>query len=235
MPGWRKTRTIMTHVDRWPIWQRAVLTNVVTAIGIYIGFASSDVKLSVDLRVRLAVFTFAFMNLMLLVVRPRVLAQHFAGAGAQNPWGAFYEVVCGRPFITVLCVFQLVGVARATSTTIKLIQASVSDYVQALPSAETATLHLIGASALMATVAALWLLAALGIWRGDSWAWWLALALNGLAAAVTIALQLMKRDEFLLDPLAIAAVALLLYRPVRIQFKPVQVGEDRTAQSGGAV
>ena len=82
----------------------------------------------------------------------------------------------------------------------------------------------------MAAVAALWLLAAVGLWRGDSWAWWLALILNGLAAAVTIALQLMKRDEFLLDPLAIAAVALLLYRPVRMQFRGIPTLEDRTAK-----
>jgi hypothetical protein len=109
----------MNHVDRWPIWQRAVLTNVITAIGIYIGFASSDVKLSVDLRVRIAVFTFALMNWMLLVVRPRVLAQD--SAGTRNSWGIFYEVICGRPFITLLCVLQLVAVARATSATIKFI------------------------------------------------------------------------------------------------------------------
>jgi hypothetical protein len=226
---------MMNQVDRWPIWQRAVITNVITAIGAYIGFASPDVKLSVDLRVRIAVFTFALMNLMLLVVRPRVLAQASAGTGTRNPWGIFYEVICGRPLITLLCVLQLVGVARATSTAVKLIQALFSDYVRALSNAETAALHLLGASALMAVVAALWLLAALGLWRSDSWAWWLALVLNGLAAAVTIALQLMKRDEFLLDPLAIVAVALLLYRPVRIQFRGIPTAGDRTARPSGTV
>jgi len=231
----RMSQTKMNQVDRWPIWRRAVLTNVMTAIGVYIGFASSDVKLSVDLRVRIAVFTFALMNLMLLVVRPRVLAQVSAGTGTRNPWRVFYDVICGRPFITLLCVLQLVGVAQATSATMKFIQASASDYVRALPNAETATLHLIGASALMAAVAALWLLAAVGLWRGDSWAWWLALILNGLAAAVTIALQLMKRDEFLLDPLAIAAVALLLYRPVRMQFRGIPTSEDRTAKPSDTV
>jgi hypothetical protein len=218
---------MMNQVDRWPIWQRAVITNVITAIGAYIGFASPDVKLSVDLRVRIAVFTFALMNLMLLVVRPRVLAQASAGTGTRNPWGIFYEVICGRPLITLLCVLQLVGVARATSTAVKLIQALFSDYVRALSNAETAALHLLGASALMAVVAALWLLAALGLWRSDSWAWWLAL--------VPIALQLMKRDEFLLDPLAIVAVALLLYRPVRIQFRGIPTAGDRTARPSGTV
>jgi hypothetical protein len=61
------------------------------------------------------------------------------------------------------------------------------------------------------------------------------LILNGLAAAVAIALQLVKRDEFLLDPLAIAAVALWLYRPVRMPFKGIQTAEDRTARESGTV
>jgi hypothetical protein len=61
----------------------------------------------------------------------------------------------------------------------------------------------------MAVVAVLRSFAAIGLWRSDPWAWRLALFRNGLAAAVSIALQLVKRDEFLLDPLAIAAVALL--------------------------
>ncbi len=172
---------------------------------------------------------------MLLVVRPRVFAQASAGTGTRNPWGVFYEVIVGRPFIPLLCVLQLVGVSRATSATVKFVQALSSDYVRALPNAETAALHLIGASALMAVVAALWLLAALGIGRSDSWAWWLALVLNALAAAVTIALQLRKRDEFLLDPLAIVAVVLLLYRPVRMQFRGIPTMGHRTAQPSGTI
>lgn len=58
------------------------------------------------------------------------------------------------------------------------------------------------------------------------------MVLNCVAATVTVALQLIKHDEFLLDPLAIIAVALLLLRPVRAEFR---IGGTAVAQAGDAL
>jgi hypothetical protein len=81
------------------------------------------------------------------------------------------------------------------------------------------TLRLISSSVLMASVAVLWLLVAIGLWRIHSWAWWLALALNGMAATFGMVLQFFKLDLSLLGLFAIAAVLLLLLRPVRAEFR----------------
>jgi hypothetical protein len=118
-----------------------------------------------------------------------------------------------------LLVLRLWGAARAAATTVVMVQASASDYVRSLPNAHSMTLRLISSSVLMASVAVLWLLAAIGLWRIHSWAWWLALALNGLAATFSMVLQFFKLDLSLLDLFAIAAVLLLLLRPVRAEFR----------------
>jgi hypothetical protein len=76
-----------------------------------------------------------------------------------------------------------------------------------------------GAAVLMGGVAALWMLGAVGLWRSRPWAWWLVLVLNGLAAAISCVLQVLKPDEFLLDPAATTAVVLLLIRSVRTEFR----------------
>jgi uncharacterized membrane protein (DUF2068 family) len=202
-----------------PFWKRAVFTNAIAAIGVYVGFASSGVKLPTILQSRIAVFTFAFLNFMFLVVAPRINARRNAGEAALNPWRVFYQVVSERPFITALLILQLPAVARATATTVVFMETSASEYVRTLPNAQSMSLRLMGASVLMAGVASLWLLATVGLWRSRPWAWWLALVLNGLAAMVSVALQLIKHNEFLLAPLAITAVVLLLLRPLRIQFR----------------
>ena len=80
------------------------------------------------------------------------------------------------------------------------------------------SLRLMWATGIMAVISAIWMLGAIGLWLRRSWAWWLALAMNGLAAAVTLALQIARRDTFLLDPLAIAAVVLLLLPAVKKEF-----------------
>ncbi|HEV7217627.1 MAG TPA: hypothetical protein VGN39_02050, partial [Terriglobales bacterium] len=73
-------------------------------------------------------------------------------------------------------------------------------------------------SLLMGSVALLWFLGVIGLWMRRSWAWWLALILNSLVAAVTGLLQLAKPRELLLDLWATLAVVLLLLRPVRQLF-----------------
>jgi hypothetical protein len=209
----------MKPLDQWPFWERAALTNVIVTVGVYIGLASAGTKLSVILEMRIAVLTIAFMNLMLLVVRPRINALKAAGGTVPNPWSVVYEVLSERPFITLLLLVQLWGTAQAASTTVVMMQASASDYVRSLPNAHSMSLRLIGSSVLMASVAVLWLLAAIGLWRIHSWAWWLALVLNGLAATVGMVIQFFKFDLSLLDPFAIAAVLLLLLPPVRTEFR----------------
>ena len=75
-------------------------------------------------------------------------------------------------------------------------------------------------SMVMGSVALLWFLGAIGLWIERSWAWWLALVLNSLAAAVSGIIQLLKPREFFVDPWATLAVVLLLLRPVRLIFHP---------------
>lgn len=202
-----------------PFWQRAALTNATAGIGVYIGFASSAVRLSVNADAYIAVFGMAMVNLMILVVGPRFHAQKAAGATALNPWRVVYEVLAERPFITVLLILQLIGASQSAATTVVLMQAAASNYVHGLPNAQPMTVRLIGVSVLMAGVALLWLLGAVGLWQSHPWAWWLVLVLNGLAATVAGALQVLRLDEFLVDLPATAAVVLLLLRPVRMEFR----------------
>lgn len=203
----------------WPLWQRAIFTNVIIAVGCYIGLASSDVRLSVAIKVYIVVFLGLFMNLMFLKVTPRIHSERKEGRRTTNAFRALYEVLAERPYVTALLVIQLVGVSRSFGTAIILMQLSNGSYVRGLPNAHAASLRLMGASALMGTVAVLWLLGALGLWLSRLWAWWLVLVLNGLAAGVGLILQLFRPHEFLLDPLATAAVVLLLLRPVRAEFR----------------
>jgi uncharacterized membrane protein (DUF2068 family) len=206
-------------LDQWPFWERAVFTNVIAAAGVYIGFALSDVKPSAVIEMRIGVFVFAFMNLMFLVVRPRIRNRKAVGGVGTNPWSVIYEVLAERPLVTALLFLQLWETARAASTTIVFMQASASDVVRSLPNAHSMTLRLIGSSVLMASVAILWLLGAIGLWRNYSWVWWLALVLNGLTAIVGLVIQFLKPDVSLLDPFAMAAVLLLMLRPVRDGFR----------------
>ena len=81
----------------------------------------------------------------------------------------------------------------------------------------------------MAADSALWFLSAIGLWRTRSWAWWMALVLNALAAIVSALVQLAAMNQFLFDPLATVAVVLLLVQPVRKYFRRSNAIADQTA------
>jgi hypothetical protein len=210
---------MMKSLDQRPLSQRVLFTNAVAVGGVLLGFAVSDVKPSARVCVYIAVFVVALMNLMFLAVRPRLVALRATGATALNPFRTFYEVLKERPLITVLCVFQLIAACRATATTIQIIQSAASEYVRSLPNAHSVTLRIELASILMAADSALWFLSAIGLWRTRSWAWWMALVLNALAAIVSLLVQLAAMNQFLFDPLAALAVVLLLIQPVRKYFR----------------
>ena len=86
-------RVMMKSLDQRPLSQRVLLTNVVAVGGVLLGFAVSDVKPSARVCVYIAVLIVALMNLMFLVVRPRLFALRAAGATALNPFRTFYEVL----------------------------------------------------------------------------------------------------------------------------------------------
>ena len=209
----------MASLYQLPFWKRALFTNVIAALGVCLGFASSGAKLSVVVEARIAVFTFAFMNLFFLVVGPRLNTLRISGASPLNPWHVAFAVLAERPYVTLLVVLQLLGTARGAATTVLLIQTTAGNYVRGLPNAQSIRLRLVSASLLLACIIILWLLGAVGLWRGRRWAWWLALSLNGLAAMVTGVLQLSRMNEFLFDPLALTAVVLLLLPQVRLEFR----------------
>jgi hypothetical protein len=209
----------MKSLDQRPLLHRALFTNAVAVAGVFFGFAVSAVKPSVRVGVYIAVFVIAFMNLMFLGVRPRLVALRAAGATALNPFGTLYEVLKERPLITVLCILQLVSACQATATTIQIVQSTASEYIRSLPNSPAVMLKMEIASTLMAAESALWVLSALGLWRTRSWAWWVALVLNSLAAIGSLLVQLAAPNQFLFDPLATLCVVLLLVPAVRKYFR----------------
>lgn len=208
----------MKPMNQWTLWQWVLFTNVVGAIGVYVGFATSRVKLSSDVEVYIAVPTIAFLNLMFLVVRPRMVAERTAGRRGPSPMGLLYAALAERPLLSALCILQLKAASRATATTIQMAQVSIGAYVRSLPNSESIAWRMKAFSVLMGGVAFLWFLGAIGLWLRRSWAWWLALVLNGLSAAVCAALQIVRVDQWLFDIWATLAVVLLLPRPLRKMF-----------------
>jgi hypothetical protein len=215
-------------MNKWPLWGRIVFVNTIAFVGAVIGFASSGdyARLSPSIVVPICTFLFALANLMFLEVVPRMGTRSSAGAAKPNPWGILYDVLSSKPLITLLLVIQLIGTSRTTASTIIVLRTSTSDYIRSLPNATSMAQRLIWSSVPLACVAFLWLLSAIGVWQRRLWAWWLALALNGLAATTTIALQfattflhLGKPSGFLLDLPSIAAVVLLLLPSVRTDFR----------------
>jgi hypothetical protein len=216
----------MKQMNQWAIWQWALFTNAIAALGIYFGFLSSEVKLSSGMQVYIAVPTIVFLNLLFLVVRPRVSAARSAGQSAPNSIGVLYAALAERPLLTALCILQLVGASRSAATTIQILQASTSEYVKSLHNSRSLATQLTLGSILMGSVALLWFLSVIGLWIERSWAWWLALILNSLAAVVSGIIQLAKPGELIFDPWAAFAVVLLLFRPVRGLFHLRQAAND---------
>ncbi len=210
----------MKQMDQWSIWQWALFTNVIAALGIYLGFLSSSVKLPSGTQVYVAVPAVVFLNLIFLVARPRMREARAAGQSAPSAIGVLYRVLTERPLVTALCILQLVGATRSAATTMQILQASTGEYVRSLPNSASMALRLNMFSMVMGSVALLWFLGAIGLWIERSWAWWLAVVLNSLAAAVSGIIQLLKPREFFVDPWATLAVVLLLLRPVRLIFHP---------------
>jgi hypothetical protein len=208
---------------QWPLWQRVLFTNAVTAVGVYLGFASTGFKTSAIPAGFIAVFTMAFVNLMLLVVAPRVHAKKTAGIAAPSPWRVLYEVLAERPFISALLILQLIRMSYATAATFIFFQGPTSHYFRDTPNLQSMTPFIYATGWFMVGVAVLWLSSAVGLWRGYLWAWWLSLILNGS----NVVPQLWNLHKFVLDPISLVAVVLLLLRQVRAEFRRghVAVGE----------
>jgi uncharacterized membrane protein (DUF2068 family) len=84
--------------------------------------------------------------------------------------------------------------------------------------------RLVLVSILMSVIGVVWLIGAFGLWQQKKWGWWLAVILNGLSACTGIfvqvaALRVLKRNEFLLDPVAITTVIVLLLPRTRLIFR----------------
>jgi uncharacterized membrane protein (DUF2068 family) len=209
--------------DRWPLWKRALVANAIAASGVILGFASSGAKLSPEYSVPIAVYTFAFIDFMFLAVRPRIMADRAIGTPKPTLSGIALDIVRERRFIVVLVVIQLLAVSRAATSAAKFIKWSHSSYVHSLSNASTIAPRMVAMSGVMAGVALIWLLSAIGLWRRRSWAWWLALVLNGLATGISLILQLLRWGTYLLDAPASIAVVLLLLPRVRTEFRSTLV------------
>jgi hypothetical protein len=192
---------------------KAIWLNCAAIAGIIIGLSSAGRSLSGQAAGRVAVFFFAGFNLLLLEAQPR-LAQRDAevrGNLYKEAWTAIAE----RPIISLLVLMQLWAVARCPGTVITVGRAYTTPQI--------ASQHLQGRvvmlSTVMVLVGMLWLASAAGIWRRRAWAWWLAIALNTLDAGTTILIQVLKPNQFLIDPVAVLAIILLLLPSTRPMFR----------------
>jgi len=192
---------------------RVIWLNCAAIAGIVLGFSSAGHSLSAQATGRVAVFFFALFNLLLLEAQPR-LAQR-APELRSNLYKESWAVLNEKPLITVLVIMQLWAVARCVGTVITLSRAYSAPQV-ASQNLEGRVLMLCAA---MVLVGLLWLASAAGIWRKRTWAWWLALVLNGVDAGVTIVIQLFTAKQFLIDAVAVLAVALLLLPKTRSLFR----------------
>ena len=97
----------MVPLNHWPFWKRALLTNACAVVGVCLAFALPETaKPSMNIRVGIAVFTIAAVNLMMLAVSPRIGALKTAGGAAPSPWRVAYDVLAERPLITALLILS---------------------------------------------------------------------------------------------------------------------------------
>jgi uncharacterized membrane protein len=226
IPAPIQKRVAMKPFDQWSLWKRATFWNVCVAVGVYLGFVWSRAKVTPNVRGYIIVFFMAFANILYLSVRPRIVAERDAGRPRPNSWRVLFEVLAERPFITVLLLLQLVRVSQAVAATIYFLQGPTDAFVRNTPNAESIVpyFHLTGW--FMASVGVIWLLSAIGLWRSNSWAWWLAVVLNGY----NVVLQLSNLHKFSLDPLSGIAVVVLLLPQVRMEFRRVRAGIEQIAK-----
>lgn len=192
---------------------RAIWLNCAVVAGIIIGFSTSGYSLSAQAMGIVAVSFLALFNLVFLEAQPR-LAESASGNRSsvyKEAWSAIAE----RPIITMLVALQLWAVARCLGTVITLAKAYSTPQI-ASQNLQGRTVMLCAA---MSFVGLLWLTSAAGIWRRRAWAWWLALVLNGIDAGTTILIQLVAPHQFLVDVIALIAIALLLLPKTRPLFR----------------
>lgn len=192
---------------------KVVGLNCAVIVGIVVGFWSSPKSLSAQMAGCVAVFFFAFFNLLFLVA-PLRLAQRSADT-QSNIYREAWDAIAERPLISTLVLLQLWAVARCLGTVIGFGRAYASPQV----ASQNLQGRMLLACAVFVVVGLLWLAGAVGIWRTQAWAWWPALVLNGLAAGITIVIQLFKLDQFLIDPVAVTMVVLLMLPNTRRLFR----------------
>jgi len=177
--------------DIWPLWKRALALNIVCVAGIGIGFASSNVKLSPAYCVPIGVFTLALLNFLFLVVRPQIVMSRPQGDRLVFS-EAFVAAVRGRPLVFLLLINQLFGASAMLIPATMLFQLLIGGGIDKLPNATKINVRMLPVSASVLTaVAAIWIVSAVGLWRSRSWAWWVAIFLNGLAVVVSVGVDLL--------------------------------------------
>jgi hypothetical protein len=207
------------NFNDWKFWHRALFVNVLGCAGVVIGFAFG-VKVSPDYYAPIAIVVLVLFNFLFFVVNPIVVDARRSGRTVA-PIEVAVTVLRERPLISLLVILQLVGTSRAATSAINFLHFSAPSYVAKGPNAATVASRMMAMSFVMAGVSVLWLLGAIGLWRNRGWGWWLAIVLNGLAAGVTTALQLLSRDQYLIDVFALVAVVLLILPSVREQSRIV--------------
>ena len=207
------------NFNDWKLWQRALLLNVLGCAGVAIGFVFGG-GVSPDYYAPIAIVVLALFNFLFFVVHPRFLDAQRLGKTIA-PIEIAVTVLRERPLVSLLVVLQLVGTSRAATSAINFLRFSAPSYVANVPNAATVASRMMAMSFVMAGVSVLWLLGAIGLWRNRGWGWWMAIVLNGLAAGVTTVLQLLTRDQYLIDVFALVAVVLLILPSVRAQSRMV--------------
>jgi hypothetical protein len=214
--------------DSWVQRTKFVWFNAAMVLGVLIGFRLSP-PMSVEFSVRVAVFCIAFFNLLFFGIVHRIAAATAQGGIRRNPYSELFLTVSERPAATVLAFIQLWGGARGLATAVTMSHTASSDYVKSLPNAGSIHTRLIVVSIVMVLMGGAWLLGAVGVWRTRKWAWWLTLCLNGLASATTIAIQVFRPHELLVDLGSTVAVIVLLLPSTRRAFH-ISAGTNLTSE-----
>jgi len=197
---------------------RAIWLNCAVIPGIVLGLWNAPHTISAEATGRVAVFFFAFTNLLFLIAQRRQRSLSSQRTLFREAWATVAE----RPVITALVIMQLWAVARCVGSVIILSRA----YSSPQAAAQNLRGRVVLAGVLLVIVGFLWLASAAGLWQTKMWAWWVALVLNVLSAGISILLQMFKLDQFLIDPVATLMVVLLLWPATRRLFKTYSVAHS---------